>query len=279
MGLAAAFSPLRAQTAARVTEGPIQVFARFSGSTEAADLFQVRAPFEGRVEKMNVSTTTWYTPKDALAHLASVEMAALIDSRLSTPQDILEKRWEDVYQMFPVRCPQDCYVLRLFFKPKQWVEHERVLVEAARTVRLVGTPSGKESGRIQPKQPLYFWPKQNPALLLQSQVTRYEFNAAKPENSRVEVVLTPQNTLPPGTPFIGKIQVETGSKDTQTGVVPTQAVLRYKGKSYVIVQVETGKSTTAETEVRGVAIGREILVTTRDTIRNLEFGTGTTDLP
>jgi len=61
----------------------------------------------------------------------------MLDSKGSQNVNILEDRWQRVYRPTSARCPDTCFILRNFLKPKTWVKPESVMFEAASTLKLV----------------------------------------------------------------------------------------------------------------------------------------------
>ena len=50
----------------------------------------------------------------------------MLDSKGSQNVDILEDRWQRVYRPTAARCPDTCFILKNFLKPKTWVKPESV---------------------------------------------------------------------------------------------------------------------------------------------------------
>lgn len=249
-----------AQQPLQVRRGDLKVVVRVRGTVVAADTVRLKSSIEGRVEDLTASTYTWVVNGAPLGYLANREMAAILDSRTTTETDVVKERWRQVYAPTPIRCPYDCFVLRRFVKNKEWIKPKALLFETSR-LHLVGRVRPQEAHWIRDGQLLEFWAVDDPARKLTATIQRYTLDI---QGEKVEpggsftVTLGPKNSLDPGTEWEGLIQPLTKKNVL---IVPTDAVIRYAGASYLAVRVSTGITTDSFTEVTaGVEDKRPILV-------------------
>ncbi len=255
--------PSRGQQPLQVKRGQLQIKVRLDGTVVivAEGVIRLRAAVEGRVEDLDVSTGTWYEAGKTMGHLANKEMAAILDSHNTTEQGVMEDRWKMVYQPTPISCPDDCYVLRVFAKNKDWLKPKGLLVEAATRINLVGRVRPEDARWIHDGQDFEFWSVDDPTQKFKGRIANYvldlQGNKYNPGGT-FTIALSASRYLDPGTQWEGLT-----IPMTKTGVlvVPTDAVIEYDGVSYLPVRVSTGLTTNELTEITaGVRDKEDILL-------------------
>lgn len=254
--LLAAAAGLQAQEVAELKRGSLNVTVRAQGTVVTEDVFRLRSTIDGRVEAVLASSHTWASPSTDLAYLANEELAAMMDANATTPDQVLETRWQRVYKPAPVRCPDPCFILKAFIRPKKWVKPDAVLFEAARKLRLTGRVRAGDTHRVKDGQLIVFWRKDDPSDKHQGRVTRFKLDITggklRPGGS-FSVYLDEDHYLLPGTLWEGEI-----AASAKKGVlrVPTRALIHYKGDTFLPVRVSTGITTYEETEITAGASER-----------------------
>lgn len=235
----------------RVVRGDLIMYIPVKGTVQADDILRVRSPIDGRVEIIQANAETWYHPEDALGYMASAQLAALMDSNHTTPEETLQEHWKSVFPLNPLRCPQDCFVLAISAKPKTWSHPGEVLFRVAQTLRLEGElldeiPEGEHaSGTFE------MWPVSDPG-----QRVRVEIERLSPK--RVSALLPFGANFAPGTAWEGRLEVMIRHNVLK---VPTSALLHFKGETYLPLKVIEGASLNHETEIKlGVREGDEALI-------------------
>jgi hypothetical protein len=253
--------PARAQQAVDIKRGDLRVVVRIKGTVVTTEMIRLKAQIEGRVEKLNNSTYTWATNNTPVAYLASKEMAAILDSHTTTVHEAIEDRWRKVYQPTPIRCPSDCFVTRMFAKPREWLKPRALLFEAALKVQLIGRVRPEDAHWIKDGQTLEYWAVDNPSKKLRARVSRYvlDIQGEKQEpGGTFTINLTPDSYLDPGTEWEGTI-VPVVRRDVL--IAPTQALIYHKGSVYLPIRVSTGVTTSEFTEITaGADAKRPVLV-------------------
>ncbi|UPT74355.1 MAG: efflux RND transporter periplasmic adaptor subunit [Elusimicrobiota bacterium] len=252
----------RAATAHKVKRGDLEIRVKVTGTVIPDDIFRIKATIEGRVESVLTSTFVWRGADQPLAFLAHKELAAMLDSKGTQQVDILEDRWQRVYRPTAARCPDTCYILKNFLKPKAWVKPESVMFEAAATLKLVGRVRPEDAPWIKDGQELRFWPVNDPKRVLKGRVTRYilDIQGEKVEpGGTFTLLMSPLRYFDPGTEWEGEI-VPLSKKDVL--YVPTSALVRGpEGGVYLPVRVSTGITTEGLTQITaGAEQHKEILV-------------------
>ena len=251
------------QQTARIVRDDIRLEIKVEGTVVAADTFRIKSEIAGRVEAILPSTGAWARPDEPLGLLASREMAAILDSSSQTApgRGMLEARWSPVYNPEKILCPEDCFVIRTFVKPKQWVRPKAVLVEAARKLTMIGRVRPDDARWVEDGQTLEFWASSEPGRKFQTTVDGYELDvpgSQAPSGGSMAADMPPSRSLPPGTKWEGLIIPLTRR---QVLKVPTAALIDYQGASYLPIRVSTGITTETETELTGaVPEGLRVLI-------------------
>lgn len=259
--LSAAAAPASAATSAKVKRGDLEIKVKVTGTVIPDDIFRIKATIEGRVESVLTSTFVWKGADQPLAFLAHKELAAMLDSKGTQNVDILEDRWQRVYRPTAARCPDTCFILKNFLRPKSWVKPESVMFEAAATLKLVGRVRPEDAAWIKDGQELRFWPVDDPGRVLKGRVTRYilDIQGEKVEpGATFTLLMSPLRYFNPGTAWEGEI-IPQAKKDVLS--VPTAALIRDETGVYLPVKVSTGLTTLGLTQITsGVEDKRDILV-------------------
>ncbi|PIR15533.1 MAG: hypothetical protein COV48_13860, partial [Elusimicrobia bacterium CG11_big_fil_rev_8_21_14_0_20_64_6] len=222
-----------AATPARVKRGDMVVKVKVTGTVVPDDIFRIKSTIEGRVESVLTSTFTWRGADQPLAFLAHKELAAMLDSKGSQNVNILEDRWQRVYRPTAARCPDTCFILKSFLKPKNWVKPESVMFEAASTLKLVARVRPEDAHWIRDGQDLTFWPVNNPKRILKGRVTRFLLDIQGQKvtpGATFTLIMSPDRYFDPGTEWEGQI-IPLSKKDAL--YVPTDALIREGGNVYL----------------------------------------------
>ena len=248
-----------------VRRGDVAVRAKATGTVVPEDVFRLKSTIEGRVEGVTASSGSWRDAGQPLATLASRELAAVLDSGARS-QDLIEDRWSNEHRPTQVRCPDLCYVLKVYAREKTWVKPQALLVEAASKLKLVGRVPPEDAALIRAGMTLTFWSVEDPARRLSAKIERVVFDRDEKEapGATISLNMTPGLTLPPGTQWEGEI---IPLRKTAVLAVPTAALIVRDGIPYLPVRVSTGLTTAQLTQITaGVEEGREFLILDDDSL-------------
>lgn len=260
--LLAAAAPAPGATTARVRRGDLTIAVRVAGTVVAEDVFRLKSTIDGRVEGVNASSGTWRGSDEPLAMLAHKELAAIIDAKGSQDQSVMEDRWQRVYRPTPVRCPETCYVLKVYARARAWVKPNAVMFEAARRLKMVARVRPEDAHLVRDGQELTFWSRAHPEKKLTGRVARFVLDI-QGENvdpgGSFALYMSPERYFPPGTEWEGEI---VPSKKSDVLTVPTGALIRGPdGGTYLPLRVSTGTTTAEFTQVTsGAEEKREFLI-------------------
>ena len=259
--LLAAAVPALGAAAGAVRRGDLVLHVKATGTVVPDDVFRLKSTIEGRVESVNVSSDSWRGADQPLALLAFKELAAIIDARGTQSLDVVEDRWSRVYHPTPVRCPDACYVLKVYVKAHAWVKPQAVLFEAASKLKLVGRVRPEDAPLIREGMALTFWAVKNPARKLTARIERVVFDRRDEKadpGATVSLDLTPDRSLDPGTQWEGEI---IPLRKAAVLLVPTASLIVQDGSVYLPVRVSTGVTAADYTQITaGVEEGRGILL-------------------
>ncbi|MBI4345217.1 MAG: hypothetical protein HY553_00070 [Elusimicrobia bacterium] len=254
-------APAFAQQEGQVKRGPFEVRVNVQGNVVAQDVYRLKSSIDGRIEAVLASTFSWSGPDSPLALVVDSQLAALIDSRQTTSTEILAKRWQEVYQPNRVRCPDECFVLAVFARPKKKVLPQALLFEAAGAVLLKGRVRPEDRHLIKEGQWVDFWPRSDPKFRQRVKIGMFilDVQGQKADSGGTFTArLDPKHYLDPGTDWAGSVLV--GSKKAVLQV-PTKALIQHQGSTYLPVRVSTGATTDEVTEIQaGIDEKRPILI-------------------
>ncbi|MDO8756994.1 MAG: efflux RND transporter periplasmic adaptor subunit, partial [Elusimicrobiota bacterium] len=244
----------------KVKRGNLEIRVKVTGTVIATDIFRIKSTIEGRVESVLTSTFVWRGADQPLAFLAHKELAAMLDSKGTQNVDILEDRWQRIYRPTSARCPNTCFILKNFLKPKTWVKPESVMFEAASTLKMVARVRPEDASWVHDGQDLMFWPVNDPKRRLKGRVTKFILDIQGQKvtpGATFTLTMSPDRYFNPGTEWEGEI-VPMSKKDVL--YVPTAALIRHEGNVYLPVRVSTGITTEGMTQITaGIEERRELL--------------------
>lgn len=259
--LAAAAPPARGIETSAVRRGDLVVRVKVSGTVVTEDVFRLKSTIEGRVENVLASSDSWRRADQPLALLAGKEMAAILDARGSQDPELLEDRWQRVFRPAPVRCPDDCFVLKVFAKAKAWMKPQAVLFEVAAKLKLIARVRPEDAQWVKDGQILTFWSLKDPARKYEGRVARFILDVQGEKTdpgAGFSLYLSPDRFFVPGTEWEGEI---IAAEEKETLIAPTAALIRFGDALYLTVRVSTGVTTDALTQITaGVEEGRELLI-------------------
>jgi hypothetical protein len=272
--LLACWTPALGAQKAEARRGLV-IHVKVTGTVVPDDVFRLKSTIDGRVESVNASSFSWRGADEPLAVLAYKELAAMIDAKGSQNQNVMEDHWSSVYRPTPVRCPDVCYVLKVFVRPHAWVKPQAVMFEAAHGLKLVGRATREDSLLIRAGMPMTYWAANNPKRRLTGRVDTFTLDGRGETGGTVTLALAPGSSLDPGTQWEGEIVPPIKSNAI---MAPTAALIHVDGATYLPIRVSTGMTSTEYTEITaGLSERREVLILDDSQLHGAERHKATVD--
>ncbi|MBI5625451.1 MAG: efflux RND transporter periplasmic adaptor subunit [Elusimicrobia bacterium] len=251
--------PASGQEVATLRQTNLDSKVRAWGTVVPEEVFRLKSTIEGRIEAILVSSGAWAEERSPIGLMSTRELAALIDSRGTIPEEIVQERWQKVYKPTRILCPKSCFVLKAYVKPRQRVKPNALLFEAAHVLRLAGQVDPASASLVRYGQRLEFWAVDDPANKMEGKIVNYvDPSSGKPKPGTFGLELSSERNLLPGARWEGWVSIATKRKVL---AVPTTAILSHEGRTYLPVQVTVGATNGDLTEVTSGAVeGTAVLV-------------------
>lgn len=234
------------RTVRPIKVGDIEVRTPVSGISTAQDTYDVFAPFDGRVEEVQVELFNMVTPKSVLARMVPNEMAALLDSTPDSGRKQAERRWQDVYQFSDVKPEFKGIVTNIYVEPRTAVYKGDRLFTIAKKVVVIGKNT----------KPVYSGIADDMSADIRHFRTGEEFKTKlvnfiklrdRPYFFRLWLeVLDLKEGIHIGEQFDGELFV---GKSSNTRLIPKKNLFETGGRKYMMMEVESGLITEDEVEI------------------------------
>lgn len=246
--------PLRAEQAiavggkeSEILKDDIEVYAKVTGVSTAQDTYDVYAPFDGRVENVMVDLFDLVGEKTVMARVISSEMAALLDSSGAGTQKQTEKRWKSMYDYFEVKPEFQGIVTNIYVDPKARVYKGDRLFTVAKKVVVIGKNT----------EPLYLTPAvgmtselvygKDASVKFKAKLVNFMRLKDSPRFNRLWLeVEALRKGIRIGEQFDGYLFV---GRSEDALLVPRTALFEKFGRTYLIMEVETGLISETQTEI------------------------------
>ncbi|OGS06563.1 MAG: hypothetical protein A2270_10045 [Elusimicrobia bacterium RIFOXYA12_FULL_51_18] len=247
-------SPLRSEAALTVGDAEqeilkddIEVFTRVTGLPTAHDTYDIYAPFDGRVENVMSELFDLVGTNDVLASMVSTEMAALLDSSSEENKKQTEKRWKSVYDYFEIKPEFQGIVTNIYTAPKARVNKGDRLFTVAKKVIVIGKNTEPLYSALAPGMTAELAYGKNTAVKIKAKLINFIPLKDKPRFNRLWLeVDTLRGGIKIGEQFDGYLFV---GRSENTLLVPRTALFDKSGRTYLIMEVETGLATESQTEI------------------------------
>lgn len=230
-----------------IRRGDMALYAKFSGIATAQDVYDVYAPFDGRVEEVIGELFDFITPKSVLAKMVSSEMAAMIDYTGQDNRAQMQKRWKGVFKIYDVKPEQTGIISAVHTAPKNLVTSGEKLFTVARRIMLIGRNTER----------LYYPPRtgmtanvhytRDPAVRLTAKVTGIVPLAEEPGFYRLWLQADEiKEKIRIGHQFDGEVFLGSASG---VEIAPRESIVEKNGRKYLMTEIETGLMNFEEAEI------------------------------
>lgn len=254
---APAWLAVRAAERKNIKKGDIEVYTPVTGITTAQDTYDVFAPFDGRVEDMQVELFDFVTPKTLLARMVSTEMAALLDSATEEERKQTERRWDQLYKYFSLMPETPGIVTNIYVSPKTRVNKGDRLFTIARKVVVIGRNTEPVYSKIAKGMTAELTDARNPDTKFRAVLTDFIPLKSSPLFSRVWLEVADLKAgIKIGEQFDGRLFV---GRSADTMLVPRGDIVEYGGRRFLVTEILSGLETADEVELLGhtsVFLGR-----------------------
>lgn len=231
-----------------IKTGDIKVVTPVTGISTAQETYDVFAPFDGRVEELQVELFSFVTQKSVLARMVSTEMAALLDSSSAESRKQTERRWQDVYSYTEVKPETQGVITNIYVAPTTRVNKGDRLFTVAKKVIMIAKNT----------EPLY----SDLTVGLKAEMThvrtrtRFEtkltnFLHVKDTDGINRLWLEVEDLragIKIGEQFTGTLVV---GESKNAMLVPRGQVVKSDGRTFLITEIKTGLETKEEIEIIG----------------------------
>ena len=235
------------ETEQPIIKDDIEVFTRVTGLTTAQDTYEVYAPFDGRVEDIMVELLELVNIETIMARMVSTEMAALLDSSGEDSKKETEKRWQGVYDYFPIKPESQGIVTNIYVEPKGRVHRGDRLFTIAKKVGIVGKNTEKLYSSLATGMAADLAYVKDSEVKLQATLTNFMRLKGSPYFNRLWLEVTAlRSGIRIGEQFDGYLFV---GRSEGAMLVPRTALFEKSGRKYLIMEVTTGLATEAQIEI------------------------------
>lgn len=229
-----------------VRTGDLELLSTVSAISTTQDSYDIYAPFDGRIEEINVELFDTVESDSVLAQELTTEMAAMLDSTPEVSKNQAKRRWQDVFQPYNILPPERGIVTKVHVTPNTTVFAGDRLFTISKKVLMIGKNT----------EPIY-----NPLLsgmtadlehkrtgdTFIAKLTRFIPIKTKPYYYRLWMeVIDIKKGLRIGEQFDGSLTI---AKSLGTKIAKREDIIKHNGKSYLLMEVETGLETEEEIEL------------------------------
>jgi hypothetical protein len=241
--------PIPAAAQKNIKKGTIEVYTPVTGVTTAQDTYDVFAPFDGRVEDIQVELFDFVKPKTLLARMVSTEMAALLDSSTEGERRQTEQHWEQLYKFFPISPKSEGIITNIYVSPKSRVNKGDRLFTVARKVVVIGRNTEPLYDPLAKGMTAELLDARDQEKKLDTVLADFIPMKSAPRFSRLWLDVTDISAgIKIGQQFDGRLFV---GKSEDTMLVPRGDLIEYGGRRFMVTEVTTGLETVDEVELLG----------------------------
>ncbi len=261
-----------------VTVGSIKAEIPTTGVVEPRNRLEIKPPISGRIEEVLIREGQWVKKGQILGWMSSNERAALLDAARAKGKAELAK-WQDVYKPTPVVAPLNGFIIQRAIEPGQMVTATDALLVMADYLIVNAQVDETDIGLIKIKQPVVieldaYMGKEVPGKVGQIAYESQVVNNVNIYEVKVVPDYVPDYFRSGMSATVNFIQ----DQKSNALLLPINAVIKQKGKTYVLLQDEADKirseqitiglENTVNLEVvAGLSEGQEVVLPNADLIK------------
>lgn len=232
-----------------IKTGEIAVYTPVTGITTAQDTYDVFAPFDGRIEELQVEVFSFVTQKTVLTRMVSTEMAALLDSSSEESRKQTERRWQDVYSYTEIKPETQGVITNIYIEPRTRVNKGDRLFTVAKKVVVIGKNTEPLYSKLAAGMTATVEYAKNPEEKFETRLVNFLHVKGSGLINRLWLeVLDLKDGIKIGEQFNGILFV---GKSSNAMLVPRQSMIESDGRRFLITEIQTGLETADEVEILG----------------------------
>lgn len=232
-----------------IKTGDIAVYTPVTGITTAQDTYDIFAPFDGRIEELQVEVFSFVTPKTVLTRMVSTEMAALLDSSSEESRKQTERRWQDVYSYTQITPETPGVITNIYIEPRTRINKGDRLFTVAKKVVVVGKNTEPLYSKLAPGMTASVEHARSPDSKFETKLVN--FLRLKGSNLTYRLwleVLDLKDGIKIGEQFNGILTV---GKSGNAMLLPRKHMIESGGRRFLVTEIQTGLETAEEVEILG----------------------------
>lgn len=229
----------------KITDKKIFINSPISGVTQAYDEYDITAPFDGQVTAIMPALFDIVNSSQAAIRMVSGEVSALLKTAKDENErkEIL-KRWKGMFNYSDIKIPEKGIITKIHVKKDAFVNKGELLLTVARKMRVIAKNNEKIYVEIE---------KGLNGIIEDSKLGKYKITLKDfiPQEKYFYRLLFDFDEIPEikiGEQVSGIMMI---AERKSARVVPSQDIINYDGKKYILIEFEPGIITETDTEILG----------------------------
>lgn len=232
-----------------IKTGDIAVYTPVTGITTAQDTYDIFAPFDGRIEELQVEVFSFVTLKSVLTRMVSTEMAALLDSSSEESRKQTERRWQDVYSYTQITPETPGVITNIYIEPRTRINKGDRLFTVAKKVVVIGKNTEPLYSKLSPGMTASVEHARSPDAKFETRLVNFLYVKGSNLTYRLWLeVLDLKDGIKIGEQFNGILTV---GKSGNAMLLPRKHMIESGGRRFLVTEIQTGLETADELEILG----------------------------
>jgi hypothetical protein len=227
----------------RIENKEITIEVEIEGVTQAYDEYDIKSPIDGEIISISCDLFDHIKKTQNIIKMATGEVGALLKTaKTENEKKEILKRWDGMFNYTYIQPTYDGIVTSIKHKSGEFVNKNDTIMTVSRKIRLIARN----------KEKLYMEPQPGINAIVKGIVGVYKLtltNFLKENTEGYYKMFLDFDEIPNikvGEKLSGKILFV---KKTSTRVVPNDDLIEYKGKKYLIIEIQPGVISEKETEI------------------------------
>jgi len=231
-----------------VQRGSIKTAITTVGEVIPRNRLEIKPPIGGRVEQVLVKEGNNVAKGQTIAWMSSSDRATLIDAARAKGEEEL-KYWEEVYKPAPVIAPLSGFIIKRSVEPGQSVTVSDAIIVMADRLIVKAQVDETDIGKISDGQKVILTLDAYPNKEINGTVEHIAYESETINNVNIYEV----DVIPSQVPLFFKSGMSASAKfilsdNPNALLLPSDAIKKFKGASYVLSENRDGKINAAQIE-------------------------------